>query len=222
MKWIRLRPSIKEIIEKIKHLNEILSNEDLRFSMLTDDLLEVKNKYGDDRRSNIEFSSSEVSIEDMIPNEEVLITISHLGYVKRTSLSEYRSQNRGGVGSRGAKTRDEDFVEEMIMAKNHDYMLFFTEQGRCFWLKVYEIPEGSKTSKGRAIQNLINLPKDDKVMAYINTKDLKDEDYVNSHFIVMCTKKGIIKKTSLEQYSRPRTNGINAITIKRRRSIVRG
>ena len=210
----KIKAEHQEIIDKIKHLNEILSNEDLRFSMLTDDLLEVKNKYGDDRRSNIEFSSSEVSIEDMIPNEEVLITISHLGYVKRTSLSEYRSQNRGGVGSRGAKTRDEDFVEEMIMAKNHDYMLFFTEQGRCFWLKVYEIPEGSKTSKGRAIQNLINLPKDDKVMAYINTKDLKDEDYVNSHFIVMCTKKGIIKKTSLEQYSRPRTNGINAITIK--------
>ena len=210
----KIKAEHEEIIEKIKHLNEILSNEDLRFSMLTDDLLEVKNKYGDDRRSNIEFSSSEVSIEDMIPNEEVLITISHLGYVKRTSLSEYRSQNRGGVGSRGAKTRDEDFVEEMIMAKNHDYMLFFTEQGRCFWLKVYEIPEGSKTSKGRAIQNLINLPKDDKVMAYINTKDLKDEDYVNSHFIVMCTKKGVIKKTSLEQYSRPRTNGINAITIK--------
>ena len=210
----KIKTEHQEIIEKIKHLNEILSNEDLRFSMLTDDLLEVKNKYGDDRRSNIEFSSSEVSIEDMIPNEEVLITISHLGYVKRTSLSEYRSQNRGGVGSRGAKTRDEDFVEEMIMAKNHDYMLFFTEQGRCFWLKVYEIPEGSKTSKGRAIQNLINLPKDDKVMAYINTKDLKDEDYVNSHFIVMCTKKGVIKKTSLEQYSRPRTNGINAITIK--------
>ena len=210
----KIKAEHEEIIEKIKHLNEILSNEDLRFSMLTDDLLEVKNKYGDDRRSNIEFSSSEVSIEDMIPNEEVLITISHLGYVKRTSLSEYRSQNRGGVGSRGAKTRDEDFVEEMIMAKNHDYMLFFTEQGRCFWLRVYEIPEGSKTSKGRAIQNLINLPKDDKVMAYINTKDLKDEDYVNSHFIVMCTKKGVIKKTSLEQYSRPRTNGINAITIK--------
>ena len=210
----KIKAEHEEIIEKIKHLNEILSNEDLRFSMLTDDLLEVKNKYGDDRRSNIEFSSSEVSIEDMIPNEEVLITISHLGYVKRTSLSEYRSQNRGGVGSRGAKTRDEDFVEEMIMAKNHDYMLFFTEQGRCFWLKVYEIPEGSKTSKGRAIQNLINLPKDDKVMAYINTKDLKDEDHVNSHFIVMCTKKGVIKKTSLEQYSRPRTNGINAITIK--------
>ncbi len=204
----------EEIMAKIDHLNKILSDEDMRFDILSDDLRDLKNKYGDDRRSNIEFSSSEVSIEDMIPNEEVLITISHLGYVKRTSLSEYRAQNRGGVGSRGATTRDEDFVEEMIMARNHDYMLFFTEQGRCFWLKVYEIPEGSKTSKGRAIQNLINIPKEDKVMAYINTKDLKDEEYINSHYIVMCTKKGVIKKTSLEQYSRPRTNGINAITIR--------
>ena len=203
-----------QIMEKIKRFKEILNDEDLRLSLLIDDLKEVKEKYGDERRSNIEYSSSEVSIEDMIPNEEVLITISHLGYVKRTSLSEYRAQNRGGVGSRGATTRDEDFVEEMIMAKNHDYMLFFTEQGRCFWLRVYEIPEGSKTSKGRAIQNLINIPKDDKVMAYINTKDLKDENYINSHYIVMCTKKGVIKKTSLEQYSRPRTNGINAITIR--------
>ena len=175
---------------------------------------EIKEKYGDERRSNIEYSSSEVSIEDLIPNEEVLITISHLGYIKRTSLSEYRSQGRGGVGSKGATTRDEDFVEEMVMANNHDYMLFFTQQGKCFWLRVYEIPEGSKTSKGRAIQNLINIPPDDKVMAYINTKDLKDEDYVNSNYIVMCTKKGQVKKTSLEQYSRPRTNGINAITIR--------
>jgi len=202
------------IMEKIKHFNLILSDEDLRFSMISEDLKEVKDRYGDERRSSIEYSSSEVSIEDMIPNEEVLITISHLGYVKRTSLSEYRAQNRGGVGSRGATTRDEDFVEEMIMANNHDYMLFFTEKGRCFWLRVYEIPEGSKISKGRAIQNLINLPKDDKVMAYINTKDLKDEEYINSNYIVMCTKQGVIKKTSLEQYSRPRTNGINAITIR--------
>ena len=210
----KIKTEHEEIMAKIDHLNKILSDEDMRFDILSDDLRDLKNKYGDDRRSNIEFSSSEVSIEDMIPNEEVLITISHLGYVKRTSLSEYRAQNRGGVGSRGATTRDEDFVEEMIMARNHDYMLFFTEQGRCFWLKVYEIPEGSKTSKGRAIQNLINIPKEDKVMAYINTKDLKDEEYINSHYIVMCTKKGVIKKTSLEQYSRPRTNGINAITIR--------
>ena len=210
----KIKAEHAEIMEKIKHFNLILSDEDLRFSLLSDDLRIVKEKYGDERRSNIEFSSSEVSIEDMIPNEEVLITISHLGYVKRTSLSEYRAQNRGGVGSRGATTRDEDFVEEMIMANNHDYMLFFSQQGKCFWLKVYEIPEGSKTSKGRAIQNIINLPKEDKIMAYINTKDLKDEEYINSHFIVMCTRKGVIKKTSLEQYSRPRTNGINAITIR--------
>jgi len=210
----KIKAEHAEIMEKIKHFNLILSDEDLRFSLLSDDLRIVKEKYGDERRSNIEFSSSEVSIEDMIPNEEVLITISHLGYVKRTSLSEYRAQNRGGVGSRGATTRDEDFVEEMIMANNHDYMLFFSQQGKCYWLKVYEIPEGSKTSKGRAIQNIINLPKEDKIMAYINTKDLKDEEYINSHFIVMCTKKGVIKKTSLEQYSRPRTNGINAITIR--------
>ena len=210
----KIKDEHKEIMEKIKNLQEILSNEDLRLTLLVDDLKEVKEKYSDDRRSQIEYSSSEVSIEDMIPNEEVLITISHLGYIKRTSLSEYRAQGRGGVGSKGASTREEDFVEEMIMAYNHDYMLFFTEQGKCFWLKVYEIPEGGKTAKGRAIQNIINLPKDDKVMAYINTKDLKDEEYINSHFIVMCTKKGVIKKTSLESYSRPRTNGINAITIR--------
>ena len=204
----------KEIMERIDNYKLILSDEDLRLQMLSDDLLEVKEKYGDDRRTNIEYSSSEVSIEDMIPNEEVLITISHLGYIKRTSLTEYRAQGRGGVGSRGATTRDEDFVEEMFMANNHDYMLFFTEKGKCFWLKVYEIPEGSKTSKGRAIQNLINIPTDDKVMAFINTKDLKDEEYINSNCIVMCTKKGKIKKTTLEAYSRPRTNGINAITIR--------
>jgi len=210
----KIKAEHEEIMNKIKRFNEILSDENLRFTMLTDDLKEVKEKYGDDRRSNIEYSSSEVSIEDMIPNDEVLITISHLGYIKRTTLNEYKSQGRGGVGSKGAATRDEDFVEEMVMANNHDYMLFFTEQGRCFWLKVYEIPEGSKTSKGRAIQNIINIPKDDKVMAYINTKDLKDEEYINSNYIMMCTKKGVVKKTTLEAYSRPRTNGINAITIK--------
>ena len=210
----KIKEEHAEIMERIKGLEEILNNEDLRYTILTDDLKEVREKYGDERRSNIEYSSSEVSIEDMIPNEEVLITISHLGYIKRTSLSEYRSQGRGGVGSKGATTRDQDFVEEMVMANNHDYMLFFTQQGKCFWLKVYEIPEGSKTSKGRAIQNLINIPSDDKVMAYINTKDLKNEEYINSNYIVMCTKQGQIKKTSLEQYSRPRTNGINAITIR--------
>ena len=210
----KIKTEHEEIMRRIERFKEILSDENLRYSLLVDDLKEVKEKYGDERRSNIEFSSSEVSIEDMIPNDEVLITISHLGYIKRTTLSEYRSQGRGGVGSKGATTRDEDFVEEMVMANNHDYMLFFSEQGKCFWLKVYEIPEGSKTSKGRAIQNIINLPKDDKIMAYINTKDLKDEEYINSHFIMMCTKKGVVKKTSLEAYSRPRTNGINAITIR--------
>ena len=210
----KIKQEHEDIMKKIENFNKILNNEDLRLSMLAEDLEEVKDKYGDDRRTAIEYSSSEVSIEDMIPNEEVLITISHLGYVKRTSLKEYRAQGRGGVGSRGATTRDEDFVEELLMANNHDYMLLFTEQGRCFWMRVYEIPEGSKTSKGRAIQNLINIPSDDKVMAYINTKDLKDSEYINSHFIVMCTKKGVIKKTSLEAYSRPRSNGINAITIK--------
>ena len=210
----KIKDEHAEIMKKIDRLKEILDNQDLRYSLLISDLEEVREKYGDERRSNIEFSSSEVSIEDMIPNDEVLITISHLGYIKRTTLTEYKSQGRGGVGSKGATTRDEDFVEEMVMANNHDYMLFFTEQGRCFWLKVYEIPEGSKVSKGRAIQNIINLPKDDKVMAYINTKDLKDEEYINSHFIMMCTKKGVVKKTSLEAYSRPRTNGINAITIR--------
>jgi DNA gyrase subunit A len=210
----KIKTEHEEIMKRIERFKEILSDENLRFTLLVDDLKEVMEKYGDERRSNIEFSSSEVSIEDMIPNDEVLITISHLGYIKRTTLSEYRAQGRGGVGSKGATTRDEDFVEEMVMANNHDYMLFFSEQGKCFWLKVYEIPEGSKTSKGRAIQNIINLPKDDKIMAYINTKDLKDEEYINSHFIMMCTKKGVVKKTSLEAYSRPRTNGINAITIR--------
>ena len=210
----KIKDEHADIMQKIKRFQQILDDEDLRLSLLMDDIKEIRDKYGDDRRSSIEYSSSEVSIEDMIPNEEVLITISHLGYIKRTSLSEYRSQGRGGVGSRGATTRDEDFVEEMVMASNHDYMLFFTEKGKCFWLKVYEIPEGSKTSKGRAIQNLINIPSDDKVMAYINTKDLKDQEYINNNYIVMCTKQGQIKKTLLESYSRPRTNGINAITIK--------
>ena len=210
----KIKEEHKEIMERIQQYNEILSNEDLRLQMLCDDLAEVKEKYGDDRRTNIEYSSSEVNIEDMIPNKEVLVTISHLGYIKRTSLSEYRAQGRGGVGSRGVTTRDEDFVEEMFMANNHDYMLFFTKKGKCFWMKVYEIPEGSKTSKGRAIQNLINIPSDDKVMAFINTKDLKDEEYINSNCIVMSTKKGVVKKTTLEAYSRPRTNGINAITIR--------
>jgi len=183
-------------------------------SIIKDELIEIRDKYGDDRRTEIEYAGGDLSIEDMIPNSEVVITISHLGYIKRTLLSEYKTQSRGGVGSKGATTRDQDFVEHIFMATNHNYMLFFTEKGKCFWLKVYEIPEGSKTSKGRAIQNLINLEPDDKVMAYLNVDNLKDEEYINNHFIIMCTKRGVIKKTTLEAYSRPRVNGINAIGIR--------
>lgn len=210
----KLKEEYDELMNTIAHLKSILENEDVRMDIIKNELIEVKEKYGDERRSSIEYGGGDFRIEDMIPDEEVVVTISHLGYVKRTKLVEYKSQNRGGVGSKGATTRDADFLEDIFVANNHDYMLFFTEQGRCFWLRVFEIPEGSKTSKGRAIQNMINIPSDDKVMAFINTKDLKDENYINNHFVVMCTKKGIIKKTSLESYSRPRQNGINAITIR--------
>ena len=183
-------------------------------SIIKDELSEIKNSYGDERKSIIEFSGGELSIEDMIPDEKVVLTISHAGYIKRTSLSEYKTQNRGGVGQRGSTTRSEDFLEHLFVGTNHQYMLFFTQKGKCFWMRVYEIPEGSKISKGRAIQNLINIEPDDKVKAFICTQDLKNEDYINDHFVIMCTKKGQVKKTSLEQYSRPRSNGINAITIK--------
>jgi DNA gyrase subunit A len=183
-------------------------------SIIKDELLEIKNSHGDERKSIIEFSGGELSIEDMIPDEKVVLTISHAGYIKRTSLSEYKTQNRGGVGQRGSTTRSEDFLEHLFVGTNHQYMLFFTQKGKCFWMRVYEIPEGSKISKGRAIQNLINIEPDDKVKAFICTQDLKNEDYINDHFVIMCTKKGQVKKTSLEQYSRPRSNGINAITIK--------
>ena len=204
----------KELMEKINYLNEILNKEDLRLDLLVKDFEDVKEKFGDERRTKIEYSGADLSIEDMIPNEKVVITISHLGYIKRTPLSEYRIQNRGGVGHRGASSRDEDFLEHIFVATNHNYMLFFSQGGKCYWLKVYEIPEGSKTSKGRAIQNLINIPSDDKIMAYINVENLKDENYINSNYILMCTKKGVIKKTSLESYSRPRQNGIKAINIR--------
>ena len=210
----KIKKEHQDLMDKIKSLNEILSNEDIRLNMLVEDFKDVKEKFGDERRTQIEYSSADLSIEDMIPNEKVVITISHLGYVKRTPLSEYRQQNRGGVGHRGASSRDEDFLEHIFIATNHNYMLFFSENGKCFWLKVYEIPEGSKTSKGRAIQNLINIPSDDKIMAYINVDNLKDEKYINSNYILMCTKKGVIKKTSLESYSRPRQNGIKAINIR--------
>jgi DNA gyrase subunit A len=178
------------------------------------ELQEVKEKYGDERRTRIEFNAEEINIEDLIPNEEVVVTISHMGYIKRTRLEEYKEQNRGGKGLRGVAHRDEDFVEHLFVASTHNYLLLFTEQGRCFWLKVYEIPEGQKATKGRPIQNLIQIPQDDKIKAYLNVINLKDEDYLNNNFIIMVTKKGTVKKTSLEAYSRPRTNGINAITVR--------
>ena len=210
----KLKEEYDELMNTIAYLKNILENEGVRMDIIKTELTEIKEKYGDDRRSTIEYGGGDFRIEDMIPNEEVVITISHLGYIKRTKLSEYKSQNRGGVGSRGATTRDADFLEDMFVANNHDYMLFFTEKGRCFWLRVFEIPEGAKATKGRAIQNMINISSDDKVMAFINTKDLKDDEYVNSHCVVMCTKKGVVKKTNLESYSRPRQNGINAISIR--------
>ncbi len=210
----KIKEEYAELMERIAYLNRILNEEALRYSIAKEELEEIKEKYGDERRTDIEYSGGDVSIEDMIPDEEVVITISHAGYIKRTPLTEYKKQNRGGVGQRGVQTRDEDFVEHIFVATNHNYMLFFTEAGRCYWLRVYEIPEGSKASKGRAIQNLINIPSDDKVKAFINTKDLKNEEYVNEHFIVLVTKKGVIKKTGLEAYSRPRVNGINAITVR--------
>ncbi len=210
----KIKEEYNELMEKIAYYKRILNEEDLRMSIIKEELQEIKEKYGDERRTDIEYAGGDVSIEDMIPDEEVVITISHAGYIKRTALTEYKKQNRGGVGHRGVQTRDEDFVEHIFVATNHNYMLFFTEWGRCYWLRVFEIPEGTKSSKGRAIQNLINIPLEDKVKAFINTKDLKNEDYVNDHFIMMVTKKGVIKKTSLEAYSRPRVNGINAITVR--------
>ena len=210
----KLRKEYDDLVNLIKDLKDILANKDRRMSIIKDELSDVKNSYGDGRKSIIEFSGGELSIEDMIPDEKVVLTISHAGYIKRTSLSEYKTQNRGGVGQRGSTTRSEDFLEHLFVGTNHQYMLFFTQKGKCFWMRVYEIPEGSKISKGRAIQNLINIEPDDKVKAFICTQDLKNQDYINDHFVIMCTKKGQVKKTSLEQYSRPRSNGINAITIK--------
>ncbi|MGY3793381.1 DNA gyrase subunit A [uncultured Aquimarina sp.] len=210
----KLRAEYEELMKTIEDLKDILDKKERRMDIIKEELLEVKEKYGDDRRSQIEYAGGDLSIEDMIPNEKVVITISHAGYIKRTSLTEYKKQNRGGVGQKGSTTRNEDFLEHLFVGTNHQYMLFFTQKGKCFWMRVYEIPEGSKTSKGRAIQNLINIENDDKVKAFICTQDLKDEEYINSHYVIMATKKGQVKKTLLEQYSRPRTNGINAITIK--------
>jgi DNA gyrase subunit A len=210
----KLRAEYEELMKTIEDLKDILEKKDRRMDIIKEELQVVKDKYGDERRSTIEYAGGDLSIEDMIPDEKVVITISHAGYIKRTSLTEYKTQNRGGVGQKASTTRNEDFLEHLFVGTNHQYMLFFTQKGKCFWMRVYEIPEGSKTSKGRAIQNLINIEQDDKVMAFICTQDLKDEDYINSHYVIMATKKGQVKKTSLEQYSRPRTNGINAITIK--------
>ncbi len=210
----KLKEEYAELMELIKHLEAILANEDMRMDIIKEELQEVKDKYGDDRRSVIEYSAEDFSIEDMIPDEEVVVTISHLGYIKRTQLSEYRRQNRGGTGSRGSSTRGEDFLEHLFVATTHNYLLIFTEKGKCFWMRVFEVPEGTKNSKGRAIQNLISIEPDDNVKAYICVKDLNDEEYINNNFIVMATKNGTIKKTSLEAYSRPRSNGINAVTIK--------
>jgi len=214
MELDKIRAEYEEIMALIKDLEDILTNEPRRYQIIKDELLEIKEKYGDERRSEIDYSGGEMSIEDLIPDEKVVLTISHAGYIKRTPLSEYKVQSRGGVGNKAATTRDADFLEYIVSATNHQYMMFFTEKGKCFWLRVFEIPEGSKTAKGRAVQNLINIEPDDKIRAYIRTNDLKDVDYVNSMYVVMVTKNGIIKKTSLEQYSRPRVNGINAIEIR--------
>ena len=210
----KLRAEYDEVLKTIEDLEDILARKERRMQVIKDELVEVKEKYGDERRSQIEYAGGDLSIEDMIPDEKVVITISHAGYIKRTSLTEYKTQNRGGVGQKGSNTRNEDFLEYLFVGTNHQYMLFFTQNGKCYWMRVYEIPEGSKASKGRAIQNLINIEPDDKVNAFICTQDLKDEEYVNNHFVIMATKKGQVKKTRLERYSRPRTNGINAITIK--------
>jgi DNA gyrase subunit A len=210
----KLRAEFEEIMKLIQHLKDLLASKELRMQLIKDELIEIRDKYGDERRSVIEYSGGDVSIEDLIADEQVVVTISHAGYIKRTSLSEYKTQNRGGVGQKSAGTRDQDFLEHLFIATNHQYLLYFTQKGKCFWMRVYEIPEGSKTSKGRAIQNLINIESDDKVKAFICTQDLKDEEYINSHYVIMATKQGQVKKTPLEQYSRPRQNGINAITIR--------
>ncbi len=210
----KLKAEYDDVMKLIEELKEILSDIGKRMQIIKDEMNYIKEKYGDERRSQIVYTADDISLEDIIPDEQVVITISHLGYIKRTPLSEYRVQNRGGRGAKGSTTRDEDFLEHLFVATNHNYMLFFTEQGKVYWLRVYEIPEGTKTSKGRAIQNLIQISNDDTVKAFINVKNLNDADYVNNNYIILVTKKGIIKKTSLEAYSRPRQNGINAITIK--------
>ena len=210
----KLREEYDELQKTIKGYKDLLESKAKRMDLIKEELTDIKEKYGDERRSEIEYAGGDFRVEDIIPDEKVVITISHAGYIKRTPLTEYKTQNRGGVGQKASKTRDEDFLEDLFVGTNHQYMLFFTQKGKCFWMRVFEIPEGSKNSKGRAIQNLINIEQDDRVKAFICTQDLKDEDYVNNHYVIMATKMGQVKKTSLEQYSRPRSNGINAITVK--------
>jgi DNA gyrase subunit A len=210
----KLRAEFEELMATITDLKDILANEERRMQIIKDELKDMKAKYGDERRSRIEYSASEMRMEDLIADEEVVITISHAGYIKRTNLAEYKVQNRGGMGSKGSATREKDFLEHLFVATNHNYLLIFTEKGRCFWMRVFEIPEGNKLAKGRAIQNLINIPQDDKVKAYVKVQDLTDQEYIKNNYIIMCSKLGVIKKTSLAAYSRPRSNGINAITIR--------
>jgi DNA gyrase subunit A len=209
----KIKNEFDELLKLIEHLKNILANESLRMDIIKEEMRDIKEKYGDESRTQIIYAASDFRMEDMIADENVVITISHMGYIKRTPLTEYKRQNRGGRGVKGSDIRDEDFLEHLFVATNHNYLLFFTEKGKCFWLRVFEIPEGGKTSKGRAIQNLINIEPDDKVRAFINVKDLKDEDYCTSNYIILCTKRGTIKKTSLEAYSRPRQNGIIAVSI---------
>ena len=210
----KLQNEYDELIKQIEYLSRVLAEESLQMQIIKDELTEIMNKYGDDRRSQIMYAASEFKIEDTIADTEMAITLSHLGYIKRTPLAEYKAQHRGGRGVRGGSTREEDFIEQLYIATNHNYLLFFTEKGRCYWLRVFEIPEGAKTSKGRAIQNLINIEPDDKIKAVINIKDLTDKEFVDNHYIVLCTEKGIVKKTSVAAYSRPRTSGINAIIVR--------
>jgi DNA gyrase subunit A len=210
----KLRAEYEEIMKLINHLKDLLASKELRMALIKEELIEIRDKYGDERRSVIEYSGGDVSIEDLIADENVVITISHAGYIKRTSLTEYKTQNRGGVGQKSAATRDQDFLEHLFVATNHNYLLIFTQKGKCYWMRVYEIPEGTKASKGRALQNLINIESDDKVKAFICAQDLKDQDYIKNHYVIMATKKGQVKKTSLEKYAKPRVNGVAAITIK--------
>ncbi|MBS1683829.1 MAG: DNA gyrase subunit A [Bacteroidetes bacterium] len=210
----KIREEYDELMKTIAYLNRILDEEPLRYEIIKGELLEIKEKYGDLRRTDIEFAEGDINIEDLIPNEEVVVTISHLGYVKRTVSSEFKTQNRGGRGSKGSASRDEDFIEHLFIANNHNYILFFTQSGRCYWIKVYELPEGEKTSKGRAIQNLVNIPKEDKIVAYLPVLNLKEDDYLDNNYLIFCTKNGIIKKTTLRAYSNVRKGGVNAIEIR--------